>query len=178
MTKKEILIQQAEELLLQKGYQQTGINELLSITKLSKGTLYYYFPKGKEEIFGLALQNLIDQELRIISNICTGKVIVALKRLIKRYSQEQNQENYPFVFSHIYNDLRNETSVTLQEKIKEFQTAFLTILAVFLREKKVSNPKRKARQFYMLMIGFIQMNDILDDKKHETALEELIERIY
>lgn len=40
----------ATRLFSLKGYHATGINEILRESKTPKGSLYYYFPNGKEEL--------------------------------------------------------------------------------------------------------------------------------
>ncbi len=45
---KERLIECAAHLFLQKGYNATGINEILSSAELSKGSFYFYFTSKKE----------------------------------------------------------------------------------------------------------------------------------
>lgn len=45
---KEHLIQCAARLFLKKGYNATGINEIISSAGLTKGSFYFYFPSKKE----------------------------------------------------------------------------------------------------------------------------------
>lgn len=178
MTKKETLIQQTEELILNKGYYQTGINEVLAITKISKGSLYYYFPNGKEELFSIALQNIIDNELNTLNNICSGKIKIAIDRITYHYTKPESKKAYPFIFTHLSNELRDNKNGEIFLLLINFQEKFLNILSSFLKSKNIANPKRKSRQYYMLLIGYIQMREINEDEKYDVALNELIERIF
>lgn len=47
---RKALIQTTIRLLRKQGYAATGLSEILKISKAPKGSLYYYFPKGKEEL--------------------------------------------------------------------------------------------------------------------------------
>ncbi|MEH6403498.1 MAG: TetR/AcrR family transcriptional regulator [Sneathiella sp.] len=47
---RKALIQTTIRLLRKQGYAATGLNEILKISKAPKGSLYYYFPGGKEEL--------------------------------------------------------------------------------------------------------------------------------
>ncbi|MBL4741198.1 MAG: TetR/AcrR family transcriptional regulator [Sneathiella sp.] len=49
------LIQTTIRLLRRQGYAATGLNEILKISKAPKGSLYYYFPGGKEELAAISV---------------------------------------------------------------------------------------------------------------------------
>lgn len=49
------IIKAATRLFQLKGYHATGLNEILKESNAPKGSLYYYFPKGKEQ---LALESI------------------------------------------------------------------------------------------------------------------------
>lgn len=52
---KQAIIQTAIRLFRRQGYAATGLNEILKISKAPKGSLYYYFPAGKEELGAAAV---------------------------------------------------------------------------------------------------------------------------
>lgn len=47
---KIIIIEKAAEIFSQKGYFGTGINEIVKSAQIPKGSFYYYFPDGKEQL--------------------------------------------------------------------------------------------------------------------------------
>ncbi|MEQ8282493.1 MAG: TetR/AcrR family transcriptional regulator [Parvibaculum sp.] len=53
---REKLIGSAIALFRRKGYAATGLNEILAASGAPKGSLYHYFPKGKEELGAEAVQ--------------------------------------------------------------------------------------------------------------------------
>lgn len=63
---KQLFINTASSLFANKGYHATGINEILKQSHAPKGSLYYYFPHGKEQLADEALQ---DAQQRITKNI-------------------------------------------------------------------------------------------------------------
>jgi len=50
------LLAEAAKLFRRKGYAATGTNEILSAAGAPRGSLYYYFPGGKEEIGARAIE--------------------------------------------------------------------------------------------------------------------------
>lgn len=63
---KEQFIITASKLFEEKGYYAVGINEILRESKAPKGSLYYYFPKGKEE---LAIESIRYAKMKIMNHI-------------------------------------------------------------------------------------------------------------
>ena len=47
---REKLIAVAADLFHRRGYHAVGLNEICAAGELPKGSVYYHFPKGKEEI--------------------------------------------------------------------------------------------------------------------------------
>lgn len=63
---KEKFIETAYKLFEVKGYNATGLNEILKESGAPKGSLYYHFPNGKEQ---LALESIKLAGERITSNL-------------------------------------------------------------------------------------------------------------
>src|SRR5262245_19686289 len=51
------LIETTSELLEMQGYHATGLNQIVKESKTPKGSLYYYFPNGKDELTAAALNS-------------------------------------------------------------------------------------------------------------------------
>ncbi|MFE0504383.1 TetR/AcrR family transcriptional regulator [Peribacillus butanolivorans] len=50
MDTKSLIIDNATILFQQKGYKGVGLNEILRVCNVTKGSLYHHFPNGKEEL--------------------------------------------------------------------------------------------------------------------------------
>ncbi|MED5018668.1 TetR/AcrR family transcriptional regulator [Paenibacillus chibensis] len=61
---RETVLDTASKLFFKQGYHGTGLNQIIKESCCPKGSLYYYFPEGKEE---LALQ-CIDRSKRIVAD--------------------------------------------------------------------------------------------------------------
>ncbi len=44
------IVRAAAKLFRKQGYSRTGLNDILAESKAPKGSLYHYFPKGKEQL--------------------------------------------------------------------------------------------------------------------------------
>ena len=58
---KDIFIDTASSLFANQGYHATGISEILKKSNAAKGSLYYYFPQGKEQLAQEALQKTAEK---------------------------------------------------------------------------------------------------------------------
>ena len=50
MGTKSMIIDISTTLFQQKGYKGVGLNEILKVCNITKGSLYHHFPNGKEEL--------------------------------------------------------------------------------------------------------------------------------
>jgi TetR/AcrR family transcriptional repressor of lmrAB and yxaGH operons len=56
MTTRDTLIEATCDLLEAQGYHATGLSKILETSGAPKGSLYYYFPEGKEELAEAAVE--------------------------------------------------------------------------------------------------------------------------
>ncbi|NHN28996.1 TetR/AcrR family transcriptional regulator [Paenibacillus agricola] len=63
---RDTLIEAASRLFRLRGYYGVGLNEIIEESGIPKGSLYYYFPKGKEE---LAIEAINHTKEMVISKI-------------------------------------------------------------------------------------------------------------
>lgn len=63
---KEKIIETASRLFQEQGYHATGLNQIIKESGSPKGSLYYYFPDGKEQLASVAVENTADHVARTI----------------------------------------------------------------------------------------------------------------
>jgi TetR/AcrR family transcriptional repressor of lmrAB and yxaGH operons len=71
------LLDAAVDLLQRQGYHGTGLNELLERSEAPRGSLYHYFPEGKEQIGAEAIARAGDQVAAAIAHLLRAKPSVA-----------------------------------------------------------------------------------------------------
>jgi TetR/AcrR family transcriptional repressor of lmrAB and yxaGH operons len=74
---RERLLDAAVDLLQRQGYHGTGLNELLERSGAPRGSLYHYFPGGKEQIGAEAIARAGDQVAAAVGHLLRGKPSVA-----------------------------------------------------------------------------------------------------
>lgn len=92
---KEKILLTASKLFQIKGYNATGLNEILKESGAPKGSLYYYFPNGKEELALAAIKlssEAINNRLKITLNEHKNP-IEAIQRLIQNIIRDLEKNN-------------------------------------------------------------------------------------
>lgn len=90
--KKNELIRISEKLFVEKGYEETSVDDILKVSGLSKGGFYHYF-KSKDEVLTESINNIIDKLLEQLEPIVDDKNLNALQKLklfLKMKSEFQN----------------------------------------------------------------------------------------
>jgi AcrR family transcriptional regulator len=174
---KQIIIEQAYALFLQKGYKAVTMQDILQATELSKGAIYHYF-KSKEEIFESAvrffftggisrdfesfpnnsLKEFIDHEL---------KYIVDKREYLIAYSKEQSQSLSSNYFSVIFEAAQILPS--FKADLDSFRLRELKSLEIVIKNAIVSGeihsemkPNQLARLFIYVNKG-LGMQLIMDN---------------
>jgi AcrR family transcriptional regulator len=70
---RERLLDAAVDLLQRQGYHGTGLNELLERSEAPRGSLYHYFPGGKEQIGAEAISRAGDQVAAAVAHLLRTK---------------------------------------------------------------------------------------------------------
>lgn len=78
--RKEILLT-ARKLFVQKGYDQTSINDILKIIDIAKGTFYYYY-SSKEEVLEAIIMDIVSEGAARAEHILQDSSIPLLNRIL------------------------------------------------------------------------------------------------
>lgn len=63
------IVATAADLFQRQGYHATGLNQILEESRAPKGSLYHYFPEGKEELAAVALTSAGRQVIATIDDV-------------------------------------------------------------------------------------------------------------
>lgn len=82
---REKMVEAASKLFQLRGFHATGLNEILKESQSPKGSLYYYFPNGKEELALAAIElasNTIQSKIKASLSIHSDPIL-AIQNVIK-----------------------------------------------------------------------------------------------
>jgi len=72
-TSREAFIASTGRLLRRQGYAATGLNEIVSASGAPKGSLYFHFPGGKEELAAAAMERTGEELRRAIAVVIASR---------------------------------------------------------------------------------------------------------
>ena len=132
--KKEFILDVAEKMFIEQGFDQTSIAQILDATQIAKGTLYYYFT-SKEEIMDAIIERWIERSFEQVRIWVEQKQLPILERLMGALASLNMQKDGQELLDHLHapqNALLHEnTNQILLSKVPEilyplFQEGFQT----------------------------------------------------
>jgi AcrR family transcriptional regulator len=78
--RRDELLDAAEKLFLEKGYEQASVNDIIEAVGVAKGTFYYYFD-GKEELLDALGERRAEQLLSGWNEVIADKKLSAVEKL-------------------------------------------------------------------------------------------------
>ena len=153
---KEKILTTASRLFQIKGYNATGLNEILKESNSPKGSLYYYFPNGKDELALEAIklssrfiQERIQNALAKYSNPIEA-IQYNIKCIIESLEEGKSQ-NISIALLALETHLSSEP---LREACKEAFCTFKNIYAEKLMESGLS--QEVAQELSVIILAMIE----------------------
>ena len=78
--KKDFILDTAQELFMEQGFDQTSISQILEATQIARGTLYYYF-SSKEEIMDAIIERTIERAFTDSQAFANNRELTIIERL-------------------------------------------------------------------------------------------------
>ena len=132
--KKGFILDVAEKMFIEQGFDQTSIAQILDATQIAKGTLYYYFT-SKEEIMDAIIERWIDRSFEQVRIWVEQKQLPILERLMGALASLNMQKDGQELLDHLHAPqnalLHEKTNQILLSKVPEilyplFQEGFQT----------------------------------------------------
>ena len=109
--RKQELLRIAYQMFIQKGYEETSIDEIIAEAHIAKGTYYYYFP-SKESTLEEVINMMISDEVQRAREVLSSPIPIPQKlvSVITSLRPEQNESN-------IADTLNQKENIIMHEKI-------------------------------------------------------------
>ena len=109
--RKQELLRIAYQMFIQKGYEETSIDEIIAEAHIAKGTYYYYFP-SKEATLEEVINMMISDEVERARAVLAAPIPIPQKLVgvITSLRPEQNESN-------IADALNQKENIIMHEKI-------------------------------------------------------------
>ena len=109
--RKQELLKIAYQMFIQKGYEETSVDEIIAEAHIAKGTYYYYFP-SKEAMLEEVINMMIVDEVKRAREILSSSIPVPQKLVgvITSLRPEQDESN-------IADTLNQKENIIMHEKI-------------------------------------------------------------
>lgn len=88
------IVETTARLLRVQGYNATGLNQIIEESEAPKGSLYHYFPQGKEELATEAMQLAGDQLLHRMDQLFQLRPDIAMQLLVEEAIKELEDSNF------------------------------------------------------------------------------------
>lgn len=109
--RKQELLNIAYQMFIQKGYEETSIDEIIAEAHIAKGTYYYHFP-SKEATLEAVIDTMINNEVQRAQAALSAPIPVPQKLtgVITSLRPEQNESN-------IADTLNKKENIIMHEKV-------------------------------------------------------------
>jgi TetR/AcrR family transcriptional repressor of lmrAB and yxaGH operons len=167
MTTRDQIIQTTCDLLEAQGYHATGLNQILKESGAPKGSLYYYFPDGKE---GLTVEAIERQGKLVADRIRQGlaneqEAATAIRRFIQNIAY--NVEASGFRAGGPLTTVALETATSSERLNQTCRAAYELIQTAFAERLTADGyTKKRAAQLATFMTAAIEGGIILSRTQH------------
>ncbi|MDD9149064.1 MULTISPECIES: TetR/AcrR family transcriptional regulator [unclassified Sporolactobacillus] len=176
------IINAAKNLFQIKGYHATGINQIIEKSGAPKGSLYYYFPKGKEEIAIAAIENVgnsVRQDILQIMSFYDNPIDAIRAQLKHVAAKVLDTEKAEFRIGLIAFECAGSNE-KIRAACEKTHRDLMSINADFLVKKGYTEERAKqtASLINILIEGAVTLSITFQDISYFTLLTEKVEVIF
>lgn len=177
---KEKLLDTAEQLFHQNGYDAISMRDIASALDMKKGSLYYHAPQGKEQLYVQVTERLFRRHHRGIKNALEDGL--GLEDTLYRVARWIFSQPPIFLFKMMDGDVANLSSENATHLARLAHELIFTPLVLFFEENIAQGSLRPHRAdmltgtFLTLMEGvsFAQRNEAVRGMDLDTMIDETI----
>lgn len=130
--KREELLRIAEKVFLQKGYEQTSVDDLLRAAGISKGAFYHYFT-SKEEVLAASIENLLDEAVAFLLPTVNDPHLGALEKFKTFMEQKSTFQSTKLEYAALLRKLM-QSDVFQQKYVMRVAQKMIPLLAHVIQQ--------------------------------------------
>ncbi|MBL7979740.1 MAG: TetR/AcrR family transcriptional regulator [Bacteroidetes Order II. Incertae sedis bacterium] len=141
LNRRREMLQAGIRVFAEKGYERASIEEIAQRAEFGKGTLYLYFPKGKEEMLRAIVQDLAEEEFQLVENVFLQSqeqqrsFEQTFRAFIRAYLDHYHQEKDHFrLVVKVLNRLMLSDEDALKELVLSLKAKTISRFSGFLEE--------------------------------------------
>ncbi len=178
--KKNNVIKKSAKLFYYKGYKNTGLSDILTACNIPKGSFYYYFKKGKEELLLEVIRYHTENLIKFFNYTVDDLSIFKLKTFFFQFftNIENNRfhggsplGNLAIELSDINEQVRMELSVSYRKIELRFSFFLTTLKNNYPERYRHVEPELYARILVSLLEGTMLKLKI---EKKEDAITDFL----
>lgn len=171
--KKEI-IKIAYNLFITKGYENTSVDEIISVAKIAKGTYYYHF-ESKEQLLEEVINMIIDEGVQRAKEVVNSNLKIEEKFVYTIIALRATQEE-----QQVQDEIHNENNIVLHKKINdrvinEATPLLSSIVREAIKEGLFTNSENIKERVKMTLILSSEMFD--HNEINESTISVFIETL-
>lgn len=175
--RKQELLKIAYRMFIEKGYDNTSIDEIIAEAGIAKGTYYYYFP-SKEDTLEAVIDMMINEEVARAKEVVASPMPIPQKLAAVIYSLRPGQEE-----QNIAKVVESNENIVLHDKLnKRLIAEAVPLLSSIVREGNetgIFNCEQIEERVKMILIICSRLFDEDDFTENEvTAFIDVTEKIF
>ena len=177
--KKQLIIDTAKKLFLEKGFANTSLNLIIKSAGISKGLIYYHF-ENKDELGIKVLESVLNDEIKdfdsfgqLINSISDKSIILSkldeyLDHLFSTTMQDYS--TMPVIIDLLLNLKSKESKL----KVREIYVNYIDKIANFLKLLEIEKPTLNAKLIVSILDGIMYLNMALDETLTQSESKHVI----
>ncbi|MGE6631910.1 TetR/AcrR family transcriptional regulator [Bacillus sp. NPDC077027] len=183
MTTKKKIVKTAALLFRKQGYHATGLNQIIKESGAPKGSLYHYFPNGKEELAISAVQFV---SKKIIADIekslaFSDDPLKALQHFVSTFmtsfTNEEERCGIPIVLIAAESEVTH-TKLHLACKIEMFRWQQMVKEKLMTSHYEEEEAEELASFIHSMILGSISMTIVLKNTKPLHDVKKHLHRLF
>jgi AcrR family transcriptional regulator len=170
----ELILDVAEEMLAEKGYHDTSMDEIAALAGVAKGTLYQHFPGKEDLVFALFERNLVLFEQAVGQAAAAPLLARAKLERILSYVYQERRGQHARLLQLLYQNMEIRKGL-LEKKgqLRDHMEQVAGQIRTILEEGKTEGAFDPAISTELMLLTFMSLLS-LSTREHLLVQEQLL----